>query len=363
MVAGAVNRSDDLALHQAFSSLSALSPSGRSRPFHREADGLVPAEGCAVVTLMRLSDALAAGRRVLGVIRGIGLSNSGRSSGLLAPTAAGQIRALERAYAAAASRHSRYRCFNATPRAPSSATSPRSAAPLSCSPACRTFRQARRSRTSVTSPPQPAAPPCSRCSARWTPASGRQPCPHRTPSTRFAGHHCGWFTSRSHGTACAGPVSARSASEGTTPTWCSTHGPATRAWRRLCQPRQPRQPRQSPGGTRTRWRSLPSAREPGAAPISRNSGKRCLKAATRQVRLPATTCPSAGCGPRRPTWRRARPAGGGAGSGQGGCRRAHASQGTDHGPGRDGLRRGGRPPSQPRPGERLAGRRTERLRP
>jgi len=101
MVAGAVNRSDDLALHQAFSSLSALSPSGRSRPFHREADGLVPAEGCAVVTLMRLSDALAAGRRVLGVIRGIGLSNSGRSSGLLAPAAAGQIRALERAYAAA----------------------------------------------------------------------------------------------------------------------------------------------------------------------------------------------------------------------------------------------------------------------
>jgi acyl transferase domain-containing protein/3-hydroxymyristoyl/3-hydroxydecanoyl-(acyl carrier protein) dehydratase len=101
MVAGAVNRSDDLALHQAFSSLSALSPSGRSRPFHREADGLVPAEGCAMVTLMRLPDALAAGRRVLGVIRGIGLSNSGGSSGPLVPTVAGQIRALERAYAAA----------------------------------------------------------------------------------------------------------------------------------------------------------------------------------------------------------------------------------------------------------------------
>jgi acyl transferase domain-containing protein/3-hydroxymyristoyl/3-hydroxydecanoyl-(acyl carrier protein) dehydratase len=101
MVAGAVNRPDDLAIHQAFSSLSALSPSGRSRPFHREADGLVPAEGCAMVTLMRLSDALADGRRVLGVIRGIGLSNSGRASGPLVPTASGQIQALERAYAEA----------------------------------------------------------------------------------------------------------------------------------------------------------------------------------------------------------------------------------------------------------------------
>ncbi|OZM70807.1 beta keto-acyl synthase [Amycolatopsis antarctica] len=101
MVAGAVNRVDDLAVHLAFSALGALSPSGRSRPFHREADGLVPAEGGAFVALMRLSDALAADVRIFGVIRGIGLSNDGRASGLLVPSANGQLRAIRQAYAEA----------------------------------------------------------------------------------------------------------------------------------------------------------------------------------------------------------------------------------------------------------------------
>ncbi|WP_224389756.1 beta-ketoacyl synthase N-terminal-like domain-containing protein [Pseudonocardia sp. ICBG1293] len=101
MVAGAVNRVDDLAVHLAFSALGALSPSGRSRPFHREADGLVPAEGSAVVALMRWEDARAADVRILGVIRGIGLSNDGRAAGLLVPSEEGQLRALHRAYSEA----------------------------------------------------------------------------------------------------------------------------------------------------------------------------------------------------------------------------------------------------------------------
>ncbi|MEU7768119.1 beta-ketoacyl synthase N-terminal-like domain-containing protein [Nocardia sp. NPDC049190] len=101
MVAGAVNRVDDLAVHLAFSALGALSPTGRSRPFHRGADGLVPAEGCGFVALMRLSDALAANVRVFGVIRGIGLSNDGRGAGLLVPSQAGQLRAIRQTYALA----------------------------------------------------------------------------------------------------------------------------------------------------------------------------------------------------------------------------------------------------------------------
>ncbi|MCC3779062.1 beta-ketoacyl synthase N-terminal-like domain-containing protein, partial [Streptomyces sp. UNOB3_S3] len=101
MLAGAVSRSDALLIHGGLARMSALSPTGRSRPFHREADGLVPSEGAALVALMRLRDALAQDRQVLAVVRGIGLGNDGRASGLLAPDAAGQERAMLAAYASA----------------------------------------------------------------------------------------------------------------------------------------------------------------------------------------------------------------------------------------------------------------------
>jgi 3-oxoacyl-(acyl-carrier-protein) synthase/3-hydroxymyristoyl/3-hydroxydecanoyl-(acyl carrier protein) dehydratase len=101
MLAGAVNRADDLFIHQGFTALAALSPSGRSRPFHAEADGLIPAEGAALLALRRLEDARRDGDRILGVIRGIGLCNDGRGRGLLVPSQEGQVRALRAAYAAA----------------------------------------------------------------------------------------------------------------------------------------------------------------------------------------------------------------------------------------------------------------------
>ncbi len=101
MLAGGVNHADALFLHHGFRELSALSPTGRSRPFHRHADGLVPAEGAGVVALMRLADARSAGVRVLAVIRGIGLSSDGAEGGLLRPSDEGQERAMRAAYAAA----------------------------------------------------------------------------------------------------------------------------------------------------------------------------------------------------------------------------------------------------------------------
>ncbi|MDP2343297.1 MAG: beta-ketoacyl synthase N-terminal-like domain-containing protein [Deltaproteobacteria bacterium] len=102
VVAGAVNRADSLFLHVGFSALQALSTSGTPRPFDKSADGLVPAEGCAVVALMRLDDALATGRTIHAVITGSGLSNDGRSKNLLAPSSEGQVRALRAAWADAA---------------------------------------------------------------------------------------------------------------------------------------------------------------------------------------------------------------------------------------------------------------------
>jgi acyl transferase domain-containing protein len=101
MLAAAVSRADDLFIHMGFTALKALSPSGQSRPFHRDADGLVPAEGAGCVALKRLGDAVADSDRILGVIRGIGLSNDGRGHGLLAPSEDGQVRAMEAAYLSA----------------------------------------------------------------------------------------------------------------------------------------------------------------------------------------------------------------------------------------------------------------------
>lgn len=99
MLAGGVARADPLFIHLGFTALQALSPSGQSRPLHKGADGLLPAEGAGLVALKRLDDAVAAGDRIFGVIRGIGLSNDGRQSGFLAPAADGQIRAMRAAYA------------------------------------------------------------------------------------------------------------------------------------------------------------------------------------------------------------------------------------------------------------------------
>ncbi|WP_063772726.1 beta-ketoacyl synthase N-terminal-like domain-containing protein [Streptomyces sp. CT34] len=101
MVAGAVNRVDNLFLHVGLCGLSAVSRSSRSRPFHREADGLLHGEGAGFVALMRLSDALAADSPVLGVIRGVGLSNDGRGRGLLTPAEEGQEQAMRLAYSQA----------------------------------------------------------------------------------------------------------------------------------------------------------------------------------------------------------------------------------------------------------------------
>jgi acyl transferase domain-containing protein/3-hydroxymyristoyl/3-hydroxydecanoyl-(acyl carrier protein) dehydratase/1-acyl-sn-glycerol-3-phosphate acyltransferase len=98
VLAGAVNCADDLFIHVGFSALSALSKTGRSRPFHRAADGLVPAEGAGFVVLRRLADARRGGDNILGIIRGVGLSNDGRGQGTLVPSTEGQVRAIRAAY-------------------------------------------------------------------------------------------------------------------------------------------------------------------------------------------------------------------------------------------------------------------------
>ncbi|MCG3153920.1 MAG: Phthiocerol/phenolphthiocerol synthesis polyketide synthase type I PpsC [bacterium] len=76
-----------------------LSPDGRCKTFDASADGYVRAEGCGMVVLKRLSDALANHDNILALIRGTAANQDGRSSGLTAPNTAAQQAVIREALA------------------------------------------------------------------------------------------------------------------------------------------------------------------------------------------------------------------------------------------------------------------------
>lgn len=75
-----------------------LSPSGHCAAFGAGADGIVPGEAVGAVLLRPLSDALADGDTVLGVIAASGTNQDGTTNGITAPSAASQERLIRQVY-------------------------------------------------------------------------------------------------------------------------------------------------------------------------------------------------------------------------------------------------------------------------
>ena len=78
-----------------------LSPTGRCHAFDVAADGFVTSEGCVVVLLKRLPDALRDGDRILAVVRGTAANQDGRTVNIATPSVTAQTAVYRAALAAA----------------------------------------------------------------------------------------------------------------------------------------------------------------------------------------------------------------------------------------------------------------------
>ena len=98
-IAGGVNMLLSPVVTRSFDQAEAMSPTGACHAFDAAADGFVRGEGCGVVVLKRLSDALRDGDQVLALVRGSAVNQDGRSNGLMAPNPAAQAAVLRAACA------------------------------------------------------------------------------------------------------------------------------------------------------------------------------------------------------------------------------------------------------------------------
>ncbi len=95
-ITGGVDRSMDPAAYAKFSAIGALSREG-SFPFDERASGFVMGEGCGILVLKRLRDAIQDGDRIYAAIHGVGSSSDGKGKGITAPNPTGQARAVQSA--------------------------------------------------------------------------------------------------------------------------------------------------------------------------------------------------------------------------------------------------------------------------
>lgn len=98
-VAGGVSLMLSPELSIMFSKAHMLATDGRCKTFDASADGFARGEGCGIILLRRLSDALARGDSILALIRGTAINQDGRSSGLTAPNGQAQQAVIRKALA------------------------------------------------------------------------------------------------------------------------------------------------------------------------------------------------------------------------------------------------------------------------
>nr|WP_267919334.1 SDR family NAD(P)-dependent oxidoreductase [Paenibacillus sonchi] len=89
-LAGGVNLILSPFAHIALSKINMLSKDGRCKAFDSSANGYVRGEGCAVVFLKRMSQALADGDHIYAVIKGTAVNHGGRTNSLTAPNSTAQ---------------------------------------------------------------------------------------------------------------------------------------------------------------------------------------------------------------------------------------------------------------------------------
>ncbi|MGV0810959.1 type I polyketide synthase [Mycolicibacterium boenickei] len=77
-----------------FSSAHMLAPDGRCKTFDAAADGYVRGEGCGVIVIKRLDDAIRDGDQIRAVIRGSAINQDGASGGLTVPNGVAQQRVI-----------------------------------------------------------------------------------------------------------------------------------------------------------------------------------------------------------------------------------------------------------------------------
>ncbi len=82
-----------------FTKARMLAPDARCKTFDASADGYVRGEGCGVVVLKRVPDALANRDAILGVVRGSAVNQDGRSAGLTVPNGLSQLSVIREALA------------------------------------------------------------------------------------------------------------------------------------------------------------------------------------------------------------------------------------------------------------------------